>query len=106
MDTKILIADDDPIVHESLKIYLEAEGFKTVDYYDGISAVAGADSSVSLCVLDIILSLRRFTGGHRDQKRGCRLYPTLTLRRRNYGMEIGYRDRTIHPYGAHHEDRR
>ena len=26
MDTKILIADDDPIVHESLKIYLEAEG--------------------------------------------------------------------------------
>ena len=55
MDTKILIADDDPIVHESLKIYLEAEGFKTVDCYDGISAVAAADSSVSLCVLDIMM---------------------------------------------------
>ena len=55
MDTKILIADDDPIVHESLKIYLEAEGFKTVDFYDGISAVAGADSTVSLCVLDIMM---------------------------------------------------
>ena len=54
MDTKILIADDDPIVHESLKIYLEAEGFKTVDCYDGISAVAAADSTVSLCVLDIM----------------------------------------------------
>ena len=48
MDTKILIADDDPIVHESLKIYLEAEGFKTVDCYDGISAIAAADSTVSL----------------------------------------------------------
>ena len=55
MDTKILIADDDPIVHESLKIYLEAEGFKTVDCYDGISAVAAADSTVSLCVLDIMM---------------------------------------------------
>ena len=55
MDTKILIADDDPIVHESLKIYLEAEGFKTVDCYDGISAVAAADSTVSLFVLDIMM---------------------------------------------------
>ena len=55
MDTKILIADDDPIVHESLKIYLEAEGFKTVDCYDGISAIAAADSTVSLCVLDIMM---------------------------------------------------
>ena len=65
MDTKILIADDDPIVHESLKIYLEAEGFKTVDCYDGISAVTAADSTVSLCVLDIMMPGK--SGGGQDR---------------------------------------
>ena len=32
---KILIADDDRNVHESLGIYLKSEGFETVDVYDG-----------------------------------------------------------------------
>ena len=32
---KILIADDEPTVHESLGIYLKADGFETVDAYDG-----------------------------------------------------------------------
>ena len=30
---KILIADDDRNVHESLGIYLKSEGFETVDVY-------------------------------------------------------------------------
>ena len=55
METKILIADDDPIVHESLKIYMQAEGFEVVDVYDGDAALAALDSSISLCVLDIMM---------------------------------------------------
>ena len=37
---KILIADDDRNVHESLGIYLKSEGFETVDVYDGAAAVS------------------------------------------------------------------
>ena len=36
---KILIADDEPTVHESLGIYLKADGFETVDAYDGVCIV-------------------------------------------------------------------
>ena len=32
---KILIADDEQVVHESLGIYLKAEGFETIDVFDG-----------------------------------------------------------------------
>ena len=39
MAQKILIADDDQIVHESLGIYLKAEGFETVDVFDGEAAL-------------------------------------------------------------------
>ena len=31
---KILIADDDKVVHEALGIYLRAEGFEPVNVYD------------------------------------------------------------------------
>ena len=47
---KILIADDDKVVHESLGIYLKSEGFEVVDVYDGKAAVAAQDSRHSaLC---------------------------------------------------------
>ncbi len=52
---KILIADDDKIVHESLGIYLKAEGFETVDVFDGSEAVARVDAETALCVLDIMM---------------------------------------------------
>ena len=50
---KILIADDDRVVHESLGIYLKAEGYDTVDVYDGKAAVEALDGEIALCVLDI-----------------------------------------------------
>ncbi|MBQ3108923.1 MAG: response regulator transcription factor [Clostridia bacterium] len=52
---KILIADDDIVVHESLGIYLKADGFEPVDVYDGTSAISALTSEISLCVLDIMM---------------------------------------------------
>ena len=103
MDTKILIADDDPIVHESLKIYLEAEGFKTVDYYDGISAVAGADSSVSLCVLDIMMPGKSGIDVCREIRKTSQV-PIVMLTAKGeevdkiVGLELGADDYIVKPF--------
>ena len=35
----ILIADDDPVVHESLGLYLDAENFTYASAYDGEEAL-------------------------------------------------------------------
>jgi DNA-binding response OmpR family regulator len=55
MAQKVLIADDDPVVHESLGIYLKAEGFETVDAFDGAQALESITPEVVLCVLDIMM---------------------------------------------------
>ena len=103
MDTKILIADDDPIVHESLKIYLEAEGFKTVDYYDGISAVAGADNTVSLCVLDIMMPGKSGIDVCREIRKTSQV-PIVMLTAKGeevdkiVGLELGADDYIVKPF--------
>ena len=48
---KILIADDDRVVHESLSIYLKAEGYEVVDAYNGAEAIEKLDAEIALCVL-------------------------------------------------------
>ena len=103
MDTKILIADDDPIVHESLKIYLEAEGFKTVDCYDGISAVASADSTVSLCVLDIMMPGKSGIDVCREIRKTSQV-PIVMLTAKGeevdkiVGLELGADDYIVKPF--------
>ena len=52
---KILIADDDRVVHESLSIYLKAEGYEVVDAYNGAEAIEKLDAEIALCVLDIMM---------------------------------------------------
>ena len=103
MDTKILIAYDDPIVHESLKIYLEAEGFKTVDCYDGISAVASADSTVSLCVLDIMMPGKSGIDVCREIRKTSQV-PIVMLTAKGeevdkiVGLELGADDYIVKPF--------
>ena len=55
MAIKILICDDEPVVHESLHIYFESEGYEVVDAYDGEEGLSKIDSSISLCILDIMM---------------------------------------------------
>lgn len=103
MDTKILIADDDPIVHESLKIYLEAEGFKTVDCYDGISAASAADSTVSLCVLDIMMPGKSGIDVCREIRKTSQV-PIVMLTAKGeevdkiVGLELGADDYIVKPF--------
>ena len=55
-DINILICDDDPVVHESLKIYLKNENFSCLSAYDGEEALKQAKSFIpTLIVLDIMM---------------------------------------------------
>ena len=52
----ILIADDDPVVHESLGLYLDAEGFGHVSAYDGEQALEMVQSEQpDLMILDLMM---------------------------------------------------
>lgn len=55
-NVNILICDDDPIVHESLKIYLKNEGFNCSSAYDGEEALEQIKHVMpTLIVLDIMM---------------------------------------------------
>ncbi|SHI92760.1 DNA-binding response regulator, OmpR family, contains REC and winged-helix (wHTH) domain [Dethiosulfatibacter aminovorans DSM 17477] len=52
----ILICDDDPVVHESLKIYLNNEGFEFISIFNGDDALEELErSNPALVVLDIMM---------------------------------------------------
>ena len=52
----ILICDDDPIVHESLKLYLDNEHYTHSDAFDGEESIKLArDASPDLILLDVMI---------------------------------------------------
>jgi len=52
----ILICDDQPIIHESLGIYLEREGFTHESAFDGVQALKKArENPPSLILLDLMM---------------------------------------------------
>ena len=103
METKILIADDDQIVHESLKIYMQAEGFEVVDVYDGDSALAALDSSISLCVLDIMMPGKSGVEVCREIRKSSQV-PIVMLTAKGeevdkiVGLELGADDYIVKPF--------
>lgn len=53
---RILVADDDPNVHQSLSVYFRREGYQTLSVYDGEEAIRVArQSKPDLVVLDIMM---------------------------------------------------
>ncbi len=55
-EENILICDDDPVVHESLKIYLNNEGFGCISVFNGNEALEELEkSNPVLVVLDIMM---------------------------------------------------
>ena len=57
MAQKILICDDQPIIHETLGVYLESEGFEHIFAMDGAEALTLANSAKpDLILLDLMLT--------------------------------------------------
>ncbi len=103
MAQKILIADDDQIVHESLGIYLKAEGFETIDVFDGSEALEKLSSEVVLCVLDIMMPKMSGIEVCREIRKNSQL-PILMLTAKGeeidriVGLELGADDYIVKPF--------
>ncbi len=101
---RILIADDDPVVHESLGIYLKAEGFEPLDVYDGEAAVEkAAEQDVGLCVLDIMMPKKTGIEVCKELRKTTQL-PIIMLTAKGeevdriIGLELGADDYIVKPF--------
>ncbi len=103
MAQKILIADDDPVVHESLTIYLKAEGFEVVDAFDGEQALKSITPEIVLCVLDIMMPKMSGIEVCREIRKTSQL-PVLMLTAKGeeidriVGLELGADDYIVKPF--------
>ena len=103
MAIRILISDDEPVVHESLRIYFEAEGYEVVDAYDGEDALKKADSSISLMILDIMMTKKSGIEVCREIRKTSSL-PIVMLTAKGeeidriLGLELGADDYIVKPF--------
>ncbi len=103
MANRILIADDDQIVHEALRIYLNAEGFETIDVFDGAAALESITPEVVLCVLDIMMPKLSGIEVCREIRKTSQL-PILMLTAKGeeidriVGLELGADDYIVKPF--------
>ena len=102
---KILIADDDRNVHESLGIYLKSEGFETVDVYDGAAAVSALDGDISLCVMDIMMPIMNGIDACKEIRKNSQV-PIIMLTAKGeeidriLGLELGADDYITKPFNT------
>lgn len=100
---KILIADDEQVVHESLGIYLKAEGFETIDVFDGQQAIDALSSEVALCVLDIMMPNMSGIDACKEIRRTSNV-PIIMLTAKGeeidriLGLELGADDYIVKPF--------
>ena len=103
MATRILICDDEPVVHESLRIYFEAEGYEVVDAFDGEEGLSKADSSISLMILDIMMPKKSGIEVCREIRKTSSL-PVVMLTAKGeeidriLGLELGADDYIVKPF--------
>jgi len=100
---KILIADDEQAVHESLGIYLRDEGFEPIDVYDGVAALEGITSDTALCVLDIMMPKMSGIEVCKEIRKTSRM-PIIILTAKGeevdriIGLELGADDYIVKPF--------
>ncbi len=100
----ILICDDDPVVHESLGMYLDAEGYQHISAYNGESALTMVEERhPDLMILDLMMP--RMSGI--DVCRTVRLtkrLPIIMLTAKGeeidriLGLELGADDYIVKPF--------
>lgn len=100
----ILICDDDPVVHESLKIYLEAEHFDVISGMDGDDGLKMAlEQSPDLMILDLMMPGLSGTDVCREVRRHTNM-PIIMLTARGeeldrvLGLELGADDYIVKPF--------
>ncbi len=102
---KILIADDDKVVHESLGIYLTAEGYEAVNVFNGEEAVQALDNDadIALCVLDIMMPKMSGTDACKEIRKKSSV-PIIMLTAKGeeidriLGLELGADDYIVKPF--------
>ena len=100
---KILVADDDQVVHESLGIYLRAEGYEPLDVYDGNAAAQAVGPDIALCVLDIMMPGRSGIEVCKEIRKNSQL-PVIMLTAKGeevdriLGLELGADDYIVKPF--------
>ncbi len=103
MAQKILVADDEPFVHESLGIYLKSEGFEPIDVYDGQEALDALKSDIALCVLDVMMPKMSGIDVCREIRKTSQV-PILMLTAKGeeidriIGLELGADDYIVKPF--------
>lgn len=103
---KILICDDQPIIHETLGVYLESEGFEHVSAYDGDEAIEKFESSKpDLLILDIMMPKKSGIDVCRELRATSRV-PIIMLTAKGeeidrvLGLELGADDYIVKPFSA------
>ena len=101
---KILICDDDPVVHESLKIYLEGESFECVSAFDGEEALQMLKThDPCLIVLDIMMPKLNGLDVCREIRKTNKV-PIIMLTAKGeeidriIGLELGADDYMVKPF--------
>lgn len=100
----ILICDDDPVVHESLGLYLDSEGYEHVSAYDGEEALKMVESTQpDLMILDLMMPRMSGTDVCRTIRQ-TKTLPIIMLTAKGeeidriLGLELGADDYIVKPF--------
>ncbi len=103
-EVTILICDDDPVVHESLKIYIENEGYSCVSAYNGEEALDVLKTlQPALMVLDIMMPKINGLDVCKEVRKTSNM-PIIMLTAKGeeidriLGLEIGADDYIVKPF--------
>jgi DNA-binding response OmpR family regulator len=102
----ILICDDQPIIHETLGVYLENEGFSFISAFNGEEALQKFESAdPALIILDIMMPKISGIDVCREIRKESRV-PIIMLTARGeeidrvLGLELGADDYIVKPFSA------
>ena len=103
---EVLICDDQPMIHETLGVYLENEGFKYCSAYDGEQALKMFDNKKpDLVILDLMMPKKSGTEVCREIRAKSRT-PIIMLTAKGeeidriVGLELGADDYIVKPFSA------
>lgn len=102
----ILICDDQPMIHETLKIYLESEGYECCSAFDGEQSMElYASKHPDLIILDLMMPKKSGIEVCRDIRAKSRT-PIIMLTAKGeeidriLGLELGADDYIVKPFSA------